>query len=83
MMNAVNTLPSAVTDIDPWVAQVNDLRYVSREGDLVRIAAPSSSMAAPFNGCEGVLQSFAGGWVVVRLDGHGDIRFRPDELLTL
>ena len=68
---------------DPWVDGVESLRYVSREGDRVRVEAPADSLAKPYDGLEGSILEFRGGWVVVRIDGQGDVRFRADELLTL
>ena len=60
-----------------------DMSYSSRAGDLVRVQAPAGSMASEFNDCEGEILRYSGGWVVVRLHGRGDARFRADELLAL
>ena len=60
------------------------MSYVTRPGDLVRVNAPEASMAAEYNGRDGeVLRYQSGGWVVVRVQGKGDARFRADELLAL
>jgi hypothetical protein len=60
------------------------MSFASRPGDLVRVNAPPTSMAAPYNGHDGEIQRYApGGWVIVRVEGMGDARFRADELLAL
>lgn len=61
-----------------------EMSYASRPGHLVRINAPPKSMASPYNGQDGEILRYApGGWVIVRVEGMGDARFRADELLAL
>lgn len=66
------------------VDQARQLEVTSRIGDLVRVRAPQGSMAERYNGHDGELVGFnPGGWVVVKLIGLGDRRFRADELQVL
>jgi hypothetical protein len=66
-----------------WIRQAQDMEYASRPGDLVKVNAPADSMGAKYNGCDGVIHRYEGGWVVVGLYDHGLTRFRADELLAL
>lgn len=66
-----------------WIRQAQDMEYTSRPGDLVRVKAPAHSMGAQYNGCDGVIHRYEGGWVVIDLYDYGLTRFRADELLTL
>ena len=69
---------------EDFEVMARQMSYVSRPGDRVLVKAPETSMAAEFNGYEGeILEYRPGGWVLVRLDGHSDARFRADELLVL
>lgn len=73
--------PPTATDFE---LQAKEMSYATRPGDLVRIRAPDTSMASPFNDCAGsILRFMDGGWVVVNVDGHGALRFRADELVVL
>lgn len=69
---------------DTFEGMARRLALTSREGDLVQIAAPVGTLAAEFNGHQGELREYGpGGWIVARLEGHGDRRFRADEILIL
>ena len=65
-----------------WKKLVNDVKLVVREGDPILIDAPKHSMAAKFNGKEGIINSFSDQWVNATIEGIGR-RFRADEFKIL
>lgn len=72
-----------LTMSDYWVAEVEKFRLTTRENDRVLVDAPPDSMAAKYNGEDGVVTGFLGdGWILASINGSA-LRFRPDELKML
>jgi len=66
-----------------WAEEVAKFRLTTRENDRVLVDAPPESMAAKYNGEDGVVTGFlSDDWVLASINGT-ELRFRPDELRML